>query len=93
MVQEEEADTFLTKASYVFKPHKNEAYRERRLLVDGYLGLVQATIDSISTVSKDYRNLNKDYLQKHIHTKINSILASIYKADGLVKLQQIHVEL
>jgi len=28
-----------------------------------YLSLVQGTIDSISAVSKDYRNLNQDFLR------------------------------
>lgn len=28
-----------------------------------YLGLVQGTIDTITTVSKDYRNLNVEFLK------------------------------
>jgi hypothetical protein len=28
-----------------------------------YLGLVQGTLDAISAVSKDYRNLNTDFIK------------------------------
>jgi hypothetical protein len=37
---------------------------------------VQGVIDGIATVAKDYRNLNKEYLQNHITTKVNQSLNS-----------------
>ena len=50
-------------------PNKN--YNDRNSLILAYLGLVQGVIDGISTISKDYRNLNKDFLLTHILTKLN----------------------
>jgi len=36
-----------------------------------YLYLVQGTVDTIAAVSKDYRNLNVDFLRENILKKIN----------------------
>lgn len=38
-----------------------------------YLGLVQGAIDGIATISKDYRNLNKDFLLTHVLSKLNQL--------------------
>lgn len=41
------------------------------MLLNSYLGLVQAVLDGIATVSRDYRNLTRDFLQNHIVSKLN----------------------
>lgn len=37
---------------------------------------MQAVLDGISTVSRDYRNLTKEFLANHILNKINGILSA-----------------
>jgi hypothetical protein len=58
-VEEEEKESFLTTNKYVFERKVNSAVSSRKSLILAYLGLVQGVIDGISTISKDYRNLNK----------------------------------
>jgi hypothetical protein len=43
-----------------------------------YLALVQGTIDVISAVSRDYRNLNLDFLRENILSKINQTSTQLY---------------
>lgn len=43
-----------------------------------YLALVQGTIDVISAVSRDYRNLNLDFLRENILNKINQTSTQLY---------------
>jgi len=49
----------LTKIRYVIDRKANLAASSRKWLILAYLGVVQGVLDGISTVSKDYRNLNK----------------------------------
>lgn len=37
------------------------------------MGLVQGVIDGIATISKDYRNLNTEFLIAHILSKVNQV--------------------
>jgi hypothetical protein len=46
---------------------------------------VQAVIDGIVTISKDYRNLNREFLATHINGKINVFLSSIYGSELFAK--------
>ena len=46
-------------SKYVINYIKDASFGDKNWLVLCYLGLVQGVIDSIATVSKDYRNLNK----------------------------------
>lgn len=59
MIQEESADSFLVTSKYVINKKPNPHFSDRTWIIASYLGLVQGVIDGISTVSKDYRNLNK----------------------------------
>jgi len=68
---EEEAESFLTKTSYVIEKITNPNFTNQKYLISLYLSLVQGTIDTISAVSKDYRNLNIDFLRESILKKIN----------------------
>ena len=38
---------------------KNQEYNDAHALVNLYIGLIQGVLDSISVISKDYKNLNK----------------------------------
>ncbi len=55
-----------------------------------YLSLVQGTIDAIAAVSKDYRNLNIDFLKENILSKINSTANQLY---GKTVFSPNHLEL
>lgn len=59
METEEEKDSFLNKTFYEMKEKKNVHYDDQNCLISLYAGLVQGVNESISSVSKDYRNLNK----------------------------------
>ena len=43
-----------------------------------YLNLVQGTLDTISAISKDYRNLQIDFVRDSILNKINQASTQIY---------------
>ena len=68
----------MTKNTYVLENSANSNYSNQRALIVMYLGLVQGTIDVISSVSKDYRNLNLDYLRENILAKINQSSTQVY---------------
>jgi hypothetical protein len=42
------------------------------VILNSYLALVQAVLDGVATVSRDYRNLTKEFLQGHIASKLSS---------------------
>ena len=42
------------------------------MILNSYIALVQAVLDGIATVSRDYRNLTKEFLQGHIVSKLSS---------------------
>jgi hypothetical protein len=52
----------------------------QKLLAKSYLALVQAVLDAISTISRDYRNLTRDYLLGHISSKLAALLGNTYGA-------------
>lgn len=58
-------------SKYVINRKANAKLPERKWLINSYLGIVQGVIDGISTISKDYRNLNTEFLSAHILTKVN----------------------
>ena len=51
------------KTSYVIEKNINKNFNHQKVLLLNYLSLVQGTIDIITTVSKDYRNLNVEFLR------------------------------
>lgn len=46
---------------------------------------MQGVLDGIGTISKDYRNLNREFLTTHILAKINLFLNSIYNSELFAK--------
>jgi hypothetical protein len=46
------------------------------------MALVQGTLDAISAVTKDYRNLNQEFLHNSIFAKVKSSSASIYGSEA-----------
>lgn len=46
-----------------------------------YQALVQGTLDAISVVSKDYRNLNQYFLHTNIFAKIKTSSANVYGSE------------
>ena len=61
----------MTKTSYVIEKITNPNFVNEKHLISMYLYLVQGTVDTIAAVSKDYRNLNVDFLRENILKKIN----------------------
>lgn len=55
----EDEETGIQKSKYVIDRNKNTSFQDSTVLLGLYLGLVQGVLDSIATVSKDYKNLNK----------------------------------
>lgn len=76
LVQQQSEDSFLVTSKYVINYTKDPSFSDKNWLILCYLGLVQGVVDGIATVSKDYRNLNKEYLQNHIISKVNQSLNS-----------------
>ena len=81
---QEEEDTFLTKNIYTIKQKKNVHYDDENCLLSLYLSLVQGVHESISSVSKDYRNLNKDFVHQLILGKINQTKIGEFKKEDLL---------
>jgi hypothetical protein len=79
MVEEESQESFLVTKKYVIIRTPNNDYEARAVLLNSYLALVQSVLDGIATVSRDYRNLTKDFLQTHIAAKINANGATVSK--------------
>jgi hypothetical protein len=48
---------------------------------------VQAVLDSIATVSRDYRNLTKEFLQSHIASKLGTAILPVLKEQVEVFLE------
>lgn len=69
----EEEESFLTTTKYSLKEKKNVHYNDQSCLITLYSILVQSVFDSISSVSKDYKNLNKEFIHQFIMTKINEV--------------------
>ena len=51
----------------------NHNFQKRHLLINTYLSLIQALIETISTVSKDYRHLNLEFFNTNILSKLNQL--------------------
>ena len=49
-----------------------------------YISLVQSVLESISAVSKDYRNLNNDFIVKMVLAKINAAALEVYGKECFV---------
>lgn len=73
LVHEEDKESFLVNSKYALSSQDNPAFSDRSWLVNSYLGLVQGVIDGIATISKDYRNLNTEFLSTHILSKLNQV--------------------
>ena len=56
----------------------NSNFNNQKILISLYLSLVQGTVDAISAVSKDYRNLNVDFLRDNILSKVNLSATQLY---------------
>lgn len=80
----EEEDTFLTKNIYTIKQKKNVHYEDENCLLSLYLNLVQGVHESISSVSKDYRNLNKEFIHQLLLGKINQTQKGDFKKEDLL---------
>lgn len=80
----EEEDTFLTKNVYTIKQKKNVHYEDENCLLNLYLSLVQGVHESISSVSKDYRNLNRDFIHQLVLAKLNQAKIGEFKKDDLL---------
>lgn len=61
------------KTKYRFEERENTELQDENVLLNIYLGLVQGVIDGIGTVSKDYRNLNKEFLLGHMCSKFQPV--------------------
>jgi hypothetical protein len=76
MIEEESKESFLITKKYVIHRTPNTEYEKRWTVLNSYIALVQGVLDGIATVSRDYRNLTKDFLLNHIVNKINQILSN-----------------
>jgi hypothetical protein len=70
LVEQDEKDSFLVTKKHVITCRPNPDFEARALILNSYLALVQGVLDGIATVSRDYRNLTKDFLQGHIAAKM-----------------------
>lgn len=50
-------------------------------MVSLYVSLVQSVLESIASVSKDYRNLNNDFIGKLVLSRINATAKEIYGSE------------
>lgn len=83
MIEEEAQGSFLTTKKYAINRTENPDFERRDALVSNYIALVQGVLDGIATVSRDYRNLTKDFLLNHIVNKINTTLNGAVSKDQL----------
>ena len=83
MIEEEAQGSFLTTKKYAINKTENLEFERRDTLVSSYIALVQGVLDGIATVSRDYRNLTKDFLLNHIVNKINTSLNGTISKDQL----------
>lgn len=74
----EAEDSFLVNNVYQFIENENPNYGKQHCLITLYISLVQAVLESISSVSKDYRNLNNDFISKLVLQKINMTAKEVY---------------
>lgn len=72
LVEQQSEDSFLVTKKHVIVRRPNSHFEGRALLLNSYLALVQAVLDGIATVSRDYRNLSKEFLQAHIAGKMSA---------------------
>lgn len=61
----------MVKNIYQVTETQNERYVEQQCLISMYVSLVQSVLESISAVSKDYRNLNPEFIAKLVLSKLN----------------------
>lgn len=69
---------------------KNSGFDDGSVLVSLYIGLVQGVLDSISAVSKDYKNLKSEYIASIVFAKIKQTADSIYESE-VIKQTDIEV--
>lgn len=74
----EAEDSFLVNNLYQITEDPNTSFDKQKCLITLYTTLVQSTLESISAVSKDYRNLNSEFVSKMVLAKINGIANEIY---------------
>lgn len=76
--QKQEEESFIVKNFYKIDEVENKKYSKQHALISLYVSLVQSVLESISSVSKDYRNLNNDFIGKLVLSKINQTAKEIY---------------
>jgi hypothetical protein len=85
-------DTFIVDLVYSLESRPNKNYPDEDLLVNLYTNLIQSTLDSIVGITKDYRNLNADYIKTQVFSKLKPIIVGAYKTEQLT-VNDLQVEL
>jgi hypothetical protein len=57
---------------------KNPDYHDEELLVNLYTNLIQGTLDGIVGVTKDYRNLNIEFIRNQVYAKLKPVITVVY---------------
>lgn len=57
---------------------KNPDYHDEELLVNLYTNLIQGTLDGIVGVTKDYRNLNIEFIRNQVYAKLKQVITAAY---------------
>ena len=79
-------------SKYILEKNKNSFYSDGSVLLSLYIALVQGVLDSISVVSKDYKNLHKEFLNASVFNKIKQVADVIY-GEEVLKQNSIEIEL
>lgn len=79
----EEEESFLKRNIYRFRHLPNKNFADENCLLNLYISLVQGTLESISAVSKDYRNLNNEFISNFIYGRLSQTAQEIYGADKI----------
>ena len=77
----EQKDTFIVDLVYSLESVPNPNYRDEELLVNLYTNLIQGTLDSIVAVTKDYRNLNVEFIRAQVYAKLKPVITAAYGSE------------
>lgn len=77
---------------YSLETVANPNYRDEELLVNLYTTLIQGTLEGIVAVTKDYRNLNIEFIHATVYAKLKPIIVAAYGDERLTS-KDVQVEL
>ena len=80
-------DTFIVDKVYSLQRTVNREHKNQRILVTLYSHLVESTLEAIVGVTKDYRNLNVEYVRSVITSRMSNVLKDIFSFFPLLNIE------